>query len=92
MYGVSRRFEYEADRDSALFSGNPEAAIRALVALYRKTGTPMERNRFLDLFTTHPGLRRRAFAIARVSGIPDKRVAQILSGSPLNADVLLPLR
>jgi Zn-dependent protease with chaperone function len=90
MYGVSRRFEYEADRDSALFTGNPEAAIRALVALYRKTGTPMERARFLDLFTTHPGLRRRAFAIARVSGIPDRRVAQMLTGAPLNADVLLP--
>jgi Zn-dependent protease with chaperone function len=89
-YGVSRRFEYEADRDSALFTANPEAAIRALVALYRKTGTPMERTRFLDLFTTHPGLRRRASAIARVSGIPDSRVSQMLSRVPLNDDVLLP--
>jgi Zn-dependent protease with chaperone function len=92
MYGVSRRFEYEADRDSALLTGNPEAAIRALIALYRKTGTPIERNRFLDLYTTHPGLRRRAFAIARVSGIVDRRIDQMLSGATLSADVLLPSR
>jgi Zn-dependent protease with chaperone function len=92
MYAVSRRFEYEADRDSALFTGNPEAAIRALVALYRKTRTPMERARFLDLFATHPGLRRRAFAIARVSGISDRHVTQMLTGATLNDEVLLPSR
>jgi hypothetical protein len=61
-----------------LFTGNPEAGMRALAALYVKTGTPIERNGFIELFMTHPNLLRRISAIACVGHIPETRVSEIL--------------
>jgi Zn-dependent protease with chaperone function len=88
--GISRRFEYEADRDAALLTGNPEAEIRSLTALYRKTNSPVETSRFLELFMTHPALPNRISAIARAAGLSSDRAMAIISKAGLSDDVLLP--
>jgi Zn-dependent protease with chaperone function len=80
-YAISRKFEYEADRDAVRLTGDPEAAVRALAALYVKTGAPVERNKFLELFRTHPNLLNRVSAIAHAGQIPQARVEEILFAS-----------
>jgi Zn-dependent protease with chaperone function len=69
-FAISRRFEYEADRDAALLVGSPQPGIRALAALYRKTGTPIEEGLLLELFMSHPSFANRTSALARVFGVP----------------------
>jgi Zn-dependent protease with chaperone function len=63
---ISRRFEYAADAGSVTFTKNPKAAVQALVNLYRESEAPVERNRFLELFMTHPALNNRIRAIRAI--------------------------
>ena len=91
-YGVSRRHEYEADRDAALLTENPEAEIRALVALYRKTNSPIENGRFVELFMSHPALANRIVAIAHLGGMHRERITKILADAGFTDDVLLATR
>lgn len=84
-YAISRRFEYEADLDALRFTGDPEAGIRALAALYEKTGAAVERSTFSELFATHPNLLNRVSAIARFGNIPSSRVSQIFAESGIAA-------
>lgn len=78
-YAISRRFEYEADRDAVRFTGNAEAGICALAAVYAKAGAPIERSRFLELFATHPNILNRVFAISHLGNIPRNHVLEILA-------------
>jgi Zn-dependent protease with chaperone function len=89
-YAISRRFEYEADGASVRFIGNPEAEIRSLAALYRKTSTPIERSNFLELFMTHPNFVNRISAVAKLGSVPTTRVSQILSEAGITDGVPLP--
>jgi Zn-dependent protease with chaperone function len=89
-YAVSRRFEYEADRDSLRLLDNPEAEIRSLAALYRKTSTPIERSNFLELFMTHPNFVDRISAIAKLGSVSSSRVSQILCEAGITDGVPLP--
>jgi hypothetical protein len=52
--------------------------VRALAALYVKTGAPIERSQLLQLFMTHPNLLSRISAIAHAGHIPQTRVSEIL--------------
>jgi len=63
---ISRRFEYAADAGSVAFTKNPNAAVQALIHLYEASQAPEERNRFLELFMTHPALNNRIRAIRAV--------------------------
>ena len=63
---ISRRFEYAADAQSVAFTQNPKAAAQALVNLYEASEAPVKRNRFLELFMTHPSLNKRIRAIRAV--------------------------
>jgi len=65
-YAVSRRFESEADRNAALVAGNPEAATRALAALYSKTRRPLGGKDFWCSAETHPGF------LDRIEPSPDR--------------------
>ena len=77
FYALSRRHEYVADRLAVKATNEPETAIRALAGLYRHTEVPVERSRFLELFSTHPGLWRRIDAIARFGGVAPEQVSEV---------------
>lgn len=79
IYYFSRRFEYAADAFAVDFTGDPEAAIRALVTLHKIHEVPAQSDRFSELFMTHPPLARRAAAIAKVGHVPAERFDRILS-------------
>jgi Zn-dependent protease with chaperone function len=81
FYAVSRRFEYQCDREAVLLTGNPEAGVRALAALYVKASMPIQRSGFVELFMTHPKLLNRISAIARAGDIPETRLSEILFDS-----------
>jgi Zn-dependent protease with chaperone function len=76
FYFFSRRFEYQADRESA--SRNPEVEISSLVKLHRAAEAPIEFNVVTEMFLTHPSLIHRVEAIARRNGVPETRVEEIL--------------
>lgn len=76
FYFFSRRFEYQADRESA--SRNPEVEISSLVKLHRAAEAPFEFNVLTEMFSTHPSLIHRVAAIARCNGISGARAEEIL--------------
>jgi Zn-dependent protease with chaperone function len=78
-YSVSRRFEYAADRVSVEFTKDPEAAIHALVNLYRMAEAPTHCDCLTELFMTHPALTRRVWAIGRAGGMPAERISEIVA-------------
>jgi Zn-dependent protease with chaperone function len=91
-YAISRHFEYEADNASVRLVGNPEAEIRSLAALYRKTSTPIEHSNFLELLMTHPNFMNRISAVAKLGSVPSSRVSQILSEAGITDGVPFPTR
>jgi Zn-dependent protease with chaperone function len=72
---VSRRFEFEADRVAVEYTRDFEAAMRALVNLYRRAEMPGACAEFYEIFQTHPSLWRRIDAIARVGRVRTSFVA-----------------
>ena len=85
IYYSSRRFEYAADAFAVDFTGEPEAAIRALVNLHKIHEVPAQSDRLSELFMTHPTLARRAAAIAKVGHVPADRLNRILNDEGLPA-------
>jgi Zn-dependent protease with chaperone function len=78
FYYFSRRAEFEADREAVLFTGDPETAIRSLVNLYRSSSVPVRESQVSELFQTHPSLKKRVLAIARVADLPEGRMDKIM--------------
>jgi STE24 endopeptidase len=76
---TTRRYEYACDQKAAEFTQNPQSVIRALVALYKKTNSPVTCRRIVELFESHPSLIHRVEAIAEVSGLPSDKVSELLS-------------
>lgn len=77
-YHLSRRFEYDCDRKAVEYTNSPEALIRGLVALYEKTGAPMDCARVVELFMTHPSLIHRIEAIAQRAGMSRAQLLRFL--------------
>jgi len=78
IYYLSRQFEFAADAFAVDFTGDPEAAIRALVNLHKIHEVPAQSDRFSELFMTHPPLARRTAAIAKTGRVPTERLERIL--------------
>ncbi|HEY6350283.1 MAG TPA: M48 family metalloprotease [Candidatus Angelobacter sp.] len=76
---TSRRYEYACDQKAAEFTQSPQSMIRALVALYKKTNSPVTCGRIVELFNSHPSLVHRVQAIAKVSGLPPDKVSEFMS-------------
>jgi Zn-dependent protease with chaperone function len=85
FYYSSRRAEFEADRESVLFTGDPETAIRALANLYQSVSAPVHCNKLSELFQTHPSLTKRVLAIAQAGEMPKGRVIKVLKETGLPA-------
>jgi Zn-dependent protease with chaperone function len=78
FYGLSRRFEYAADRTGVEVANDPSASIQALAGLYRRTQESPERSRFAELFATHPALSRRVETIARSNQVTAERMSHLV--------------
>jgi Zn-dependent protease with chaperone function len=76
--GLSRFFEYSADREAIGFTSDPESGLHALANLYRMTGSPVKCGRIVELFMTHPSLSNRLEAITRAGEIPISRASAAL--------------
>jgi Zn-dependent protease with chaperone function len=77
-YFFSRRFEYTADKEAVLLTGDAEAQITSLVKIHRMNLMPIDWGRVQGKFLTHPTTVLRARAIARAGGILEQRVPGIL--------------
>lgn len=84
-YFFSRQAEFEADRDEVTETGDAETAIRALAILHEVSSVPAEESKFLELFQTHPSLKRRAAAMAQIGDLTQDRVNDILRGAGVAA-------
>ena len=82
FYFFSRRFEYQADRESAGTSRSPEIEISALIKLHRAAEAPLQFGALTEMFLTHPSLMHRVSAIARSGGIAETRVEEMLGTVP----------
>jgi Zn-dependent protease with chaperone function len=87
-YYLSRRAEFEADREAVLYTGDPETAIRGLANLYQSASVPVRCNELSELFQTHPSLTKRVLAIAQVGEMPKDRVTRVLKETGLLAAIL----
>lgn len=63
LESVSRRFEYEADREAVELTGDLIAATQSLVDLYGRAQLPVEMGMMQRLLSSHPGLWQRIDAI-----------------------------
>ena len=76
---LSRRFEFEADRYGLAVSGSAETSIRALALMCRKAGGLADCNPVVELFMTHPSLKRRAEKFALAGGVERAVAYKILA-------------
>lgn len=77
-YALVRRHEFAADAAEIEVMRQPEVSIRALVRLYRATGTPVDCPWLLELFMTHPSFTRRAHAMGQLGNLSDERIAELI--------------
>jgi len=87
---TSRRYEFASDQKAAEFTQNPQAVIRALAALYKKSKTPVTCGRIVELFESHPSLIHRVQAIAKISDLPSDKASEFLSRIDPPSGVTLP--
>jgi Zn-dependent protease with chaperone function len=76
---LSQRFEYEADAGGVALTNDPEAAMTALVKLGKLNLEPMDWGKLNGKWLTHPSVKQRVQAIARVYRITDEQVAQLMT-------------
>jgi len=77
-YFFTRRFEYTADREAVLLTGDAEAQITSLVKLHRLNLMPLEWGKVQGKFLTHPSTVLRARAIAKTGSIPLEHLPEIM--------------
>lgn len=78
LYFFSRRFEYQADREAARVSHDPEVEISSLIKLHRAAEISFQFNVLTEILSTHPSLMHRVTAIAHSCDISEDRVEKML--------------
>jgi hypothetical protein len=78
VYALSRHFERLADAGSAKLTGDPEAAIAALVKLSNLNLIPIQWGKLNERFITHPSTLRRVHRIGQLSGITAAHVEEVI--------------
>jgi hypothetical protein len=78
-YACTRHFEYEADAGAVAATQDPQAAICALFKLAELNLHPLQWSSWAEKWVTHPSMMRRAKAIAKVAGIPEVSIHEIVA-------------
>jgi len=81
MFAFSRRFEYEADREAAAVTEQPEAMVSALAKLTRLNSMPVRWSHWDELLMTHPSTLRRSRALLKRTGMPSENVMGLLAAA-----------
>lgn len=81
IFFQSRRNEFAADAGAVKLTGDAEAMITALVKLSRLNTMPMHWGKLDEKLLTHPSTLRRVKRLARLGGIPEARLPELLSQS-----------
>ncbi|MEM9091721.1 MAG: M48 family metalloprotease [Cyanobacteria bacterium P01_F01_bin.53] len=89
FYSTSRRFEYQADAQAALMTGNPQALMGGLVKVARLNRTPLQWGKLSESMMTHPSMQRRVMAIAERYDVSaaevDVLLAEASDGAPVSS-------
>jgi Zn-dependent protease with chaperone function len=83
MFFVSRRNEFSADAAAGKLTGGAEAMIVALARISRLNTMPIHWGKFDEKLLTHPSTLRRIKHLARLGGISDARIPDLLSQSTM---------
>jgi Zn-dependent protease with chaperone function len=78
---ISRRNEFAADAGALKLTGDAEAMITGLARLSRLNTMPIHWGKLDEKMLTHPSTLRRMAHLARVGGISEARVPELLSQS-----------
>ena len=78
LFFVSRRNEYAADAGAVKLTEDPQPMMTALAKISRLNTMPMDWGRLEEKTLTHPSARRRIARLARISGIADEQISNIL--------------
>jgi len=78
FYFLARRFEFAADAGAVSLTGDPEAAITALLKLNRLNLVPIQWSKASGAWLTHPMTLHRVERIAEQGGLAPERLRQIL--------------
>ena len=86
FFSTSRRFEYQADAQAALLTGNPEAMITGLVKLARLNQMPLQWGRLSESWMTHPSMRRRIEALGQRYDIALDELNRLVQAASQDSD------
>jgi Zn-dependent protease with chaperone function len=84
MFFVSRRNEFAADAGAVKLTGEAEAMITSLARISRLNTMPIHWGKLDEKILTHPSTLRRIRHLARIGGIPETRIPELLNqaGAP----------
>lgn len=81
IFFQSRRNEFAADAGAVKLTGDAEALITALAKLSRLNTMPIHWGKLDEKLLTHPSTLRRMKRLARIGGISEARLPELLSQS-----------
>ncbi len=65
FYATSRKFEYQADAQASLITGDPQSMMTGLIKIARLSQMPLQWSKLSESMMTHPSMQRRVEAIAK---------------------------
>jgi len=79
VFFVSRRNEFAADAGAVKLTGDAEAMITSLARITRLNTMPIHWGKLDEKILTHPSTLRRISHLARLGGIPETRIPELLN-------------
>jgi Zn-dependent protease with chaperone function len=77
----SRRNEFAADAGALKLTGDPAAMITGLARITRLNTMPLQWGKLDEKVLTHPSTLRRMAHLARIGGIPESRLPELMAES-----------
>lgn len=81
LFFVSRRNEFAADAGAVKLTENPQPMMTALAKISRLNMMPMDWGRLEEKTLTHPSTLRRITRLARIGGIAEEQIPNLLRES-----------
>ena len=85
VYGLSRRFEWQADAGAIALTGDGEALITGLAKISALNRTPLQWGKWQEKWLSHPPTLRRMERIGLAASLPPERVTLLARPETLEA-------